>query len=460
MKVTFLNLPSEVPVIRRYMCSSFAESFFFPPHDLTSLAGVARCVSGMDVSFMDAVAEGKDFEETAKCIEKESPDVLVSIISFELYDKDVLVVKRLKARFPNLRIILFGHYPTNFPKETLECSNADIVIFGEPDDIFSKLINQLVLKQPVDRVGGIAYRTGNGQVQIGNHEPRVPSPDLLPIPAYDLLNNDLYAEPFMPRPFGLIQTARGCPYQCNYCVHSFGTKLTMLSPENVLEHIMILKKIHGIRSLRFIDDTFTVMPSRVIRICKLMIEKGLDLKWTCLARADMLDEEMLLWMKRAGCVRVNIGMESGSQKILDILNKGMKADYALSQLRNVKKAGIEMMGFFLTGVPGETTEDIAASVRFAHEARFNYVVVDTLKVYPGTPLYNKFQDLIDFSLIPYRNKFKDSAFNSEAAKNRKDFYRKFYFSMNYVFNSPLKNLFMFDQVGHAIDYVLRKSKTA
>ena len=455
MKVLFLNLPADVLVVRRYMCSSFAESFLFPPHDLISLAGIANSFPAINVSFLDAVAERKDFNSTLSFIKKELPDIIVSIISFELYDKDVLIVKSIKENFPGTSIILFGHYPTQFPEETLNYSGADIVISGEPDLIFSKILGQLLSKKSLTEINGISFRKIGGELLIGKKDKRVPNPDLLPMPAYELLNNNLYSEPLMLKPFGLIQTARGCPYQCNYCVHSFGTKLTMLSAENILDHILRLKALHNIRSLRFIDDTFTVIPSRVIEICKKIIDNNLKIQWTCLARADTLDEEMLIWMKQAGCIRLNIGMESGSQKILDILNKGMSADKALRQLQTVKKTGLEMMGFFLTGVPGETDDDIKESIAFAKEAGFNYVAVDTLKVYPGTPLFEKFKDKIDFSLFPYRNNFLDENFNMKAIYYRKEFYRNFYFSMNYLLRAPAKNLMKIEHVGLLIDYVWR-----
>ncbi len=460
MKILFLNLPSDVLIVRRYMCSSFAEAFLFPPHDLISLAGVARSIPGMEVSFLDAVGECSNTDDTIAYIRENSPDVLVSIISFELYDKDVLIVRRLKEEFPEISIFLFGHYPTHFPKETLDYSNADLIMLGEPDLIFSRVIQQMSAKEPLNEIGGIAYRTADGQIAVGKQERRVTAFDSLPMPAYDLLNNSFYREPFMPQPFGLIQSARGCPYQCNYCVHSFGTKLTMLSPETVFEHILQLKSQHNIRSLRFIDDTFTVIPARVIEICKKMIAHKLDLKWTCLARADTLNEEMLVWMKRAGCVRLNIGMESGSQKILDILNKGTTVESSLRQLQSVKKTGLEMMGFFLTGIPGETEDDINESIRFAQDAGFNYVAIDTLKIYPGTPLFEKFRKHIDFSLVPYRNQFRDEDFNRQTAANRKKFFRNFYFSMSYLFNAPAKNLIKFEHAGIMLNYVWRMAKAA
>ncbi|GIV34511.1 MAG: B12-binding domain-containing radical SAM protein [Chitinophagales bacterium] len=456
MKILFLNLPSEILVVRRYMCSSFAETFLFPPHDLVALAGAARSIPGVQVFFLDAVAERKNLHAVIHQIQSCGPDIVVSIISFELYEQDVLTVKKLKERFPEKTFVLFGHYPTHFPEDTLHYSGADMIMLGEPDEILLNVLSRLQKGEHPDNVDGVATRKELNMIRVNGNKMRVPHPEALPLPAYDLLVSELYSEPFMPRPFGLIQTARGCPYQCNYCVHSFGTKLTALSPEKVFEHILLLKRLHGIRALRFIDDTFTVNPARVIEICRLIIENKINIQWTCLARADTLNEEMLGWMKRAGCVRLNIGMESGSQHILDFLNKGIRVEKALDQLKNVRKTGMEMMGFFLTGVPGETEKDIQESVDFAHDAGFHYVVVDTLKVYPGTPLFNKVSELVDFSLLPYRNEFKDPAFVRMARNHRSLFYRKFYFSLRYLHRTPIKNILRPRQIKHGIQYVKSK----
>jgi anaerobic magnesium-protoporphyrin IX monomethyl ester cyclase len=437
MKIFFLNVPARLPVVRRYMCSSFSAGFLFPPHDLLALAGVAKG-AGHEILFTDAIAEELDEAGVISQIANFRPDLIVSILSFELYDDDVATIKRIKDAFADIKYGVFGHYPTVFAEETLRYTGTDFVMLGEPDQIFERFLEEWTGADLPQHVPGTVINNGAIGIKQNGEDRRVANPNQLPMPAYELLKIEKYKEPFMDHPTGLIQTARGCPFKCNYCVHSFGIKLTVLSPENVLEHILFLKKAQNIRSFRFIDDTFTAIPSRVIKICKLMIEHEVNLPWTCLSRADTLDEEMLHWMKKAGCIRLNIGIESGSQRILDILDKGINAEEALANVQRAKKAGLELMGFFLTGIPGETDEDVEASISFAKKA-FDYVSVSTISLYPGTPLYEKMGHLVTFSLVPYQNYFNDPEHQRIAEERRRYFHQKFYFSFYFLTHFPKSN---------------------
>jgi radical SAM superfamily enzyme YgiQ (UPF0313 family) len=261
---------------------------------------------------------------------------------------------------------------------------------------------------------------------------RLPDPSVLPMPAYSLLEIDAYFEPFLPKPFGMIQTARGCPYQCNYCVKSFGTKLTTRTPAQIIEEIKVLRQLFGIKSLRFIDDTFTAVPSRVIEICKLMVAEGFNLQWSCLSRADTLNEEMLQWMKKAGCKRIYIGVESGSQRVLDYYNKRINVQDALENIKMCERIGIETMGFFMVGMADETREDFEQSLAFAIKSNLTFVMLSELVPYPGTPLFPMMKDKINFSLMPYVNEYKDPKLRNQYHKWEKEFYFRFYFRPAYI----------------------------
>jgi radical SAM superfamily enzyme YgiQ (UPF0313 family) len=429
--------------------------YLFPPHDLLALAGIAR-QNNEEVYFFDAVAEKADRLTTLNQIERICPDLIVSIMSFEWFDKDVDEVKAIREKFPTTKIGLFGHYPTHFTKQTIELTNADFVMMGEPDLVFNNLLQNLNGNLPLKDILGLAFRSEDGNIVINQSDRRVPNPNLLPMPPYDLLNAALYREPFLKSPFGMIQSARGCPYMCNYCVHSFGTKLTALTPENVIEHILFWKKTFNIQSLRFIDDTFTAVPSRVIKICKLMIEHNINLQWSCLSRADTLNEEMLYWMKKAGCIRLAIGIETASQRLMDELNKGTNANEALKSVLKAKSMGFQIMTFYLVGIPGETEEDINDSIEFAKKTS-HFISVDELLVYPGTPLYDKYAHLVDFSLYPYKNAFIDRNHNQKATARKNRFFKSFYLRPSFMVSAPLQ-VFAHYSFKDAVRYVLRRSK--
>lgn len=432
-KALFLNLPNEKRIMRRYMCSYNSPTFLFQPLELLSLASIYREWYDGTPVFIDSIAENIDCAELLQKIEKTAPEFIISISGFECFEEDMQAIEKIKSRFPGIPFILFGHYATEFAKETLNNVNVDYIIHGEPDLVFSELINALEREIDLKSIKGLSYRD-NDKI---THQPgasRIPDPNELPMPAYDLLKNHLYGEPFFPKPYGLIQSARGCPYQCNYCVKSFGVKLTALSPENIIAQVERYIELFDIKSFRFIDDTFTAVPKRVIKFCQLLIEKKIKLKWSCLSRPDTLNKEMLEWMKKSGCTRIYIGMESGSQKVLDFYSRNIKVSQALENIRYCKSMGFEIMGFFIVGAPIETKSDVNESVDFALKAGFDFITIGELIAYPGTLMYERLKDDVDFSILPYKNEFKDSKLQKNAYEFQRYFFRKFYFNPGVILN--------------------------
>lgn len=418
------------------MCSYNSPTFIFQPIELLCLASIFRDSVGGEPILIDAIAEGLSQSEVIEKIENIQPDFIISLTGFECIEEDIRCVAELKRKFKNIKVILFGHYATEFPHEVLEHSDADIVIHGEPDLIFKDLITTLDKNLTFENIHGVSYRNSLGVIHQ-NGSKRIPNPNELPMPAFDLLKNHYYSEPFFPKPYGLIQSARGCPYQCNYCVKSYGTKLTMLSPENIILQLEKYIELFDIKSFRFIDDTFTAVPGRVIEFCKLMIDNGYDsIIWSCLSRPDTLNPEMLKWMKKAGCRRIYIGMESGSQEVLDFYNKNIDVKVSMDAIKNAKRLGFEIMGFFMVGAPNESNENVMQSVKFANNAGFDFVAISKLIVYPGTSLFDKINNKVDFKLYPYKNEFVMEGHETKAYKQQKLFYRKFYFN-------PKRILFIF-----------------
>lgn len=431
LKVVLLNPPHPTALQRRYMCSYHAGSMLLPPQELLALGGIIKEFEGVHTTLIDCIAEKVTRTQLAVRLKAIEPHVIVAIQGFECFEEDINELNALKEYLPAVKLVLFGHYTTVFPLQILQKTDIDIAIVGEPDLIFRDLIYALLNQKDLQTVAGIAFKSSEGIIQTEG-ETRIREPEKLPMPAYELLQPDKYYEPFMKAPFGLIQTARGCPYSCNYCVRSFGKKLTYRTPEQIIEEIVYLKKTFGIRSLRFIDDTFTVHTSRVIEICKRMIELQLDIEWTCLSRLDTLREEMLPWMKKAGCKRIYFGVESGSPKVLKYLNKEMDLGKAIETIHLCRKNGIETHGWFIVGAPVETDEDFNDSVNFALLAGFDFIAVSELILYPGTMLYEELKNEVDFSLFPYKNQWKDTARLAMNQRREREFYSRFYFRKQYI----------------------------
>lgn len=433
MKVLLLNPPFPARLTRRYMCTYVSATSLFPPYELLSVAGVVKGMEGVQLSLMDCVAREMGPTALDTAVDEFGPDVILTILGLDSFQQDVEYVNRLKAKNPDSLQVIFGHYPTTFPDEILANCAADVIIKGEPDEVFGALLQTLVDKRPLAEVPGICYRE-SGSIVHTTANGRIKQLDRLPMPAYEMVDTSHYFETLMPGPFTLIQTSRGCPFTCNYCVTTFGNKFIAKSAETVLNELVSLKREQHIRSFRIIDDTFTVNKKRVIEICKGMVENNLRLKWTCLSRTDTLTEEMLHWMKKAGCTRIYFGLESGSQRMLDYYKKSINLAEAAETLRLCRKVGVETAGFFMAGLPIETPDDFEQTIRFAQRAQLTFAMVGELTLYPGTELYEMHKDDVEFSLFPYVNRFRDKSLSERFGKWREEFHRRFYYRPQSVFN--------------------------
>ena len=424
--ILFLNLPNKEQITRRYMCSYVSPESLLPPLELISLAAIARN-QHYKVKLVDAIAEKKSEKQITEDIIQYQPEIITTIIGFECYQEDIDCIQRLKTQFPAITFITFGYYATEFPEETLRYSLSDFVISGEPDLIFNHLVQQDDFKI----VEGICYLEENKFIKQGKSE-RVQSMSKLPMPAYDLLKANLYYEPFVDKPYGMIQSMRGCPYKCNYCVKSFGTFTTSLTANEIIEHIQMWIKLHRVKTIRFIDDTFTLNRKRVVTICNQLIEHEIKISWMCLSRVDNLDDELLALMSRAGCKRIYLGIESGSESILEKLNKKMDVTASIDLLKRSQKTGIEFAGFFLGGLPFESDSEFKASIRFAQKSDINFASYNPMTPYPGTALFNQFKDEINFSIYPYKNEWKNKEILVTYEKRKKQFYKQFYFRFRFL----------------------------
>jgi anaerobic magnesium-protoporphyrin IX monomethyl ester cyclase len=443
VRFLFLNLPASEQVTRRYMCSYPSPESLLPPIELLSCAAVARACANIEVHLYDAIAEKSTLQDVSEYIDKLNPSFVVTLSGFECYEEDINSVRFLKTQKICVKWIWFGHYATTFPEETLRYSNADFIFRGEPELVLKSFIENINLNLASlgDRIRGIAY-IENGVLATSGIAQRINDPNELPMPAYDLISSPKnYYEPFTKGPYAMMQTTRGCPYSCNYCVKSYGTKLAQLSVDRIMEEIKTLKKLHNIRTLRFIDDTFTINKKRVTELCKRLIDEKLNIEWMCLSRTDNINEEMAVLMKKAGCKRIYFGVESGSQRMLNILGKGLNVKEALNTLLMLRKHGIETAGFFLSGHPEETDNDFFQSVRFSIDAKLSFVCFSPIQAYPGTAFFEQVKDKINFSIYPYKLEWIDAAVNEVFSKQKLVFYSRFYMRLSYL----ITNINVFSQ---------------
>jgi anaerobic magnesium-protoporphyrin IX monomethyl ester cyclase len=241
---------------------------------------------------------------------------------------------------------------------------------------------------------------------------------------------------------------RGCPYSCAFCSNNaiFGRKIRSRSPESVVEEIEFVKKKYGAKEISFWDDMLTVNKNWIYRFCELLTENKTNVTWTCLARVDSVNKEMLAKMAKAGCWNIFYGFEAGSQMLLDNINKGITLDQIRNAVKWTKEARIEIRGSFMLALPGETPELAEKTIAFAKELNPDYAQFSITTPYPGTRLYDdaeKWGKLTknfsvyhgwDAVFIPYGYKNKKQILELE-----KKAVRSFYFRPAFIFNT-IKNI--------------------
>ena len=232
--------------------------------------------------------------------------------------------------------------------------------------------------------------------------------DALPMPERDLLDMAFYANQreelagLAYRTLGII-TSRGCPHRCIFCANSTRTTAVRYHhPERVIQEMRELVDRYHIESIAFYDEQIAADPSRFRAICEGMIRAGLDrLKWECQIHPRSAKAELLSLMKRAGCVQVAIGFESGSDSVLQTVNKNLTVEENLEAARRVREAGMRLRGCFVIGAPGETPEDIAATERFIRDARVDFASLHFLTPLPGSALFETYATRIADAGIPW-----------------------------------------------------------
>ena len=317
------------------------------------------------------------------------------------------IAQHLKKVKPDLTIILGGAHATLLPEETLATTpEIDIIVRGEGEETIIKLLQALEHKKSLCEIPGISYKKDGGVV---NNPTRLKNIDLdsLPFLAYHLLPWRRY-KPHPPHgrafPFAAIITSRGCPHRCSYCSKSiFGNKFRGQSPERVVEEIAYYRRRFGIREIAFYDDVFTLDRSRAYAIADEIIKRGLRIYWTCETRVNLVDKELLRHMKQAGCYSIAYGIESGSEEIIDTLNKDITLEEAKEAVRLSREVGLRTIGYFMIGSPGESPETIQQTIQFAKKLKLDFAQFSITTPFPGAKLYNLYLNSRKSDNIPWDN---------------------------------------------------------
>jgi anaerobic magnesium-protoporphyrin IX monomethyl ester cyclase len=302
------------------------------------------------------------------------------------------IARHVKQISTGTKVIIGGPHVTLLPEETLlSCPEIDIVCRGESDTTITELLPALENRLPLDNIAGISFRRNGNAVHNPGRTAMVDM-DSLPFPAYHLLPLKLY-QPHPPHgmasPFAAMVTSRGCPYRCAYCSKPvFGTKFRAYSPERVIEEIKYLQEKFGVKEIAFYDDSFTLDKKRVHTIADKIIENRLKIAWTCETRVNLVDKDLLKHMKQSGCYALAYGIESASPEIIKTLQKDITAEQVKVAVRDSREAGLQVIGYFMLGSPGETPDDIRQTIDFAKQLKVDFAQFSVTTAFPGTELYD------------------------------------------------------------------------
>ena len=393
MKLLFLVPPtlSGERVLRQGRCQVRLEPGIppWPPVGLARLAATARD-KGHRARILDSCLEGLSFEAAISKIARCRPDALVFQTTTPTAHDDATLTRRVKRLLPECRIICYGVHATALPEDTL-AGGADFAIVGEPEPTAVELFDLLAgARDDPGGIAGLAFRREGDVVRTGSRTP-VDDLDSLPLPDRDLIDNQSYRLPRKGRPFTLVEVSRGCPYHCIFCTAPLyhGSAWRARSPGGIVREVDSVVKRYGIREFLFLSDTFNLREPWVLDLCEEILSSGLRIGWVCNSRCDDFSERQARAMKEAGCWLVSFGIESGSDEILAGAQKKASVKAAGRAVAKAKRAGLETVGYFLFGLPGETRETMRETAALARKIDPDYAHFFVATPFPGTPFFDQ-----------------------------------------------------------------------
>ena len=344
--------------------------------------------SGHSVAYIDSVIQDLDMDQTLVQARLAKPEVIFMETTTPSIEADYNNLTMLKD-VTGASIIVGGPHATHFHKEVLkECPAIDVVVRHEFDTKIAGIVSNL---DNLNKVGGITYRSGIGIKDNGDGELEQDL-DKIPLPDRDIIPWYWYQEAWFTRqPFMNMMTSRGCPYHCTFCLwpqSMYGHKQRFRSLDNVFHEIHHLIKSYGLKEVNIDDGTFTTKRERVIEFCRRLRREKVRLIWTCNGRVDHLDDEMLAEMKKSGCRMIRLGVESGSQDVLDKIKKKLTLKQIEDGFRRVKRHGIQALGGFMFGFPFDSRKTIEKTIELAKKLSPDQVQFSINMCYPGTSLYD------------------------------------------------------------------------
>ena len=306
------------------------------------------------------------------------------------------VCDHVKTIKPHVKVVVGGGVISSTPRHLLSVSKADVGVIGEGEETILDLVDAFENGRDLLTVPGIVFNRGGEVVQTASR-PSIQDLDAIPFPAWDLFNvKGVYSRYpshhsiFHAKRLGSIYTTRGCPFQCTFCYTE--KTVRQRSVPNVIEELKELKLRYGIRHIMIADDLFIVRKERTIAFCEAMLKNKMKMTWSATGRCNIVNRELVKLMKAAGCDFLGLGIESGSQTVLQSMKKNQTPQQIVEAVKMVQEAGITPGGTFIIGLPAETRGTIRETVEVykkinryrTHVNKFFFATP-----YPGTALYKQ-----------------------------------------------------------------------
>lgn len=323
------------------------------------------------------------WKEVAQQVADFRPDLVGVSAMTTKYPTASKIAGIIKALNPGIKIVIGGHHPSIFGEQLLRDKNIDFAVIGEGELTMLELVNRHLDPQPdFSNVAGLVYKQDG---KIVTNPPRALIRDLegLPIANRDLMINEGYVSD------NNIMTSRGCPFNCHYCGAQiiWQRKVRRRSVSHVMQEIEYLFKRDQNRNISFWDDSFTMGKKYTLEMAEALKHYP-GMTFNCITRLDLIDEEIMAALKQAGCTNMLFGIESGSEKMLSLMNKKMTREFILKQIGLLRKYSMYWIGFFIMGYPGETKKDILQTLAFMKELDPPYAEINIFNPLPGTKIWN------------------------------------------------------------------------
>ncbi len=355
--------------------------------------GAVLIENGHSVSMLDIEAFKYSKETVRGKIREENMDIIcigTLVTGFAYVSWLCGMIKEIKPEVP---IILGNSIATTIPEIALRHLDVDYLVLGEGEITIIELINAIKHNTPKSTIHGIAY-LDNNEVIITKERELIKDLDTIPFPAWHLVPlKEVYFKnrskgSIITPPIGFVSVIRGCPFKCTFCYHPYqNKKIRMHSARRIVDEIKFLIKNYGIKSLGFSADLFFINKRKVFEILDLMDEEKIRINWRAAARVSTIDEELMKRIKASGCVELGIGVESGSQKILDNIKKQTTVEEAEKALSLCKKYKINPLTSYMIGNVGETRETVFETIAFRKKYDPGMGGFFYATPYPDTELY-------------------------------------------------------------------------